>query len=55
MAICWHCEKRFDDGGTGVDICPKCDDDLEHFVGDYNDLHPDETEEEFWEHEDHMD
>jgi|WetSurSiteA1Bulk_404760.scaffolds.fasta_scaffold04664_1 hypothetical protein len=41
---------------------PRCDDDFRDsdsgrsaFEGDYNDSHPDETEEEFWDHEDYDD
>ena len=33
------------------DVCEECQEQLEAFSGDYNELHPDETEEEFDEHE----
>jgi hypothetical protein len=55
---CPHCGKTMDFDGFD-NFCEKCgyiESDQEEFIndfeGDYNEYHPDETEEEFWGHED---
>ncbi len=58
MADCRICFAEFD-GEPGQEVCDLCGEKLDHeedllslFRGDYNLLHPNETDEEFWEHED---
>lgn len=60
---CSRCDRIFDLNSKEVnedeikilentEMCSDCNDELDAFRGDYCDLHPEETEEEFWDHED---
>lgn len=67
MPICRHCSENFTEEDLkeagidlseemieieDLDVCPECARGIADFEGDFNLFHPDETEEEFSDHED---